>query len=215
MPPFEELDVAGRVVGRGELAGLAEFLTRGGVLAHPTSTVYGLGGILGTGVEESVARLKGRPARDFPLIRVAADVETLRRALPGVRWDDRAERIAAAFWPGPVTLILPDDTPRGVAVRVEGQPTLRRLLRELGEPISSTSLNAAGAHPAATAREARRALAGMPEVDAPILFLSAGDLPGAPPSSLVSLLGREVRIQREGIVPAERILACLDGESSE
>lgn len=203
--------MAGREPEPRELQGLADFLRAGGVLAHPTSTVYGLGGILLPEVERAIAGLKGRSVSAAPFILIVADVATVIRALPAVHWDERADRIADAFWPGPVTVVLPDGSPHGVAVRVEGHPVVRRLLRELGLPMSSTSLNRVGGAPAVTAAEARRVLAHMPAVEAPVRLLSAGDLQGAPPSSVVSLREPEPRVLREGAVPAERLLACLGG----
>src|SRR6516165_8633817 len=91
-------------VGGPAVEAAARVLARGGLVAFPTETVYGLGADAGNG--EAVARLyeaKGRPAFN-PLICHVAD----RAAAAGLgRFDEAAARLAAAFWPGPLTLVVP------------------------------------------------------------------------------------------------------------
>src|ERR1700682_5648909 len=86
------------------IAVAARVLSDGGLVAFPTETVYGLGADATNG--EAVARLyaaKGRP-RFNPLISDVADMDSARRI---ARFDDNADTLAAAFWPGPLTLVLP------------------------------------------------------------------------------------------------------------
>ena len=86
------------------IAAAAACLRAGGLVAFPTETVYGLGADARNG--EAIARLyaaKGRPAFN-PLIAHVADLAAARRL---GRFDEAAERLAAAFWPGPLTLVLP------------------------------------------------------------------------------------------------------------
>src|SRR5215831_19327959 len=86
------------------IARAARTLARGGLVAFPTETVYGLGADATNG--EAVARLydaKGRPSFN-PLIAHVADIAAARAL---ARFDRAAERLAAAFWPGPLTLVLP------------------------------------------------------------------------------------------------------------
>jgi Putative translation factor (SUA5) len=90
----------------------AACLAAGGLVAFPTETVYGLGADAGNG--EAIARLyaaKGRPAFN-PLIAHVADVAAARRL---AHFDAEAEALAAAFWPGPLTLVLPKRPDCGVA----------------------------------------------------------------------------------------------------
>lgn len=197
--------------GEARIRSAAVALSRGAVLAHPTSTVYGLGG--GTDVADAaVRRLKGAPV-DRPLLRLAADVATLRATHPGLRWTEAADRLASAFWPGPLTLVLDDGGERGLGVRVEGHPDTRAVLAAWGRTMSSTSLNRTGGTPAATAVEAREALDRLPATGAvPVRWLDAGDLPGGPPSTLLSLRHEPPRLLRAGAVAVGRIEAVLGRE---
>lgn len=191
-----------------------EVLQAGGVLAHPTDTVYGLGGAALPEVDLQVATLKGRALDAAPLIRIAADTETLQDAFPELLWPVEARRLALGFWPGALTLVLEDGSGRGTAVRVEGHPLIQAVLRAWAAPIGSTSLNLAGEPPAVTARQSRECLERMPDVEASVVFLDAGALPGPPPSTLVSFLGSVPTVLREGAVPAAAIRDCLKGSRS-
>ncbi len=130
----------------------AELLRDGELVAFPTETVYGLGGDARS--DRAVARIyeaKGRP-RFNPLIVHLPDVAAARAL---ARFDDRAERLAAAFWPGPLTLVLPlrpgavlspyvtAELPT-VALRVPAHPVARALLRTYGGPLAAPSANPSG-----------------------------------------------------------------------
>ena len=99
-------------------------------------------------------------------------------------------------------------------MRVEGHPVIRAVLRAWGAPIGSTSLNRAGEPAALTPSQSRECLDRMPDVEAPLVFLDAGTLPGPPPSTLVSFLGSVPAVLREGAVPAAAIRDCLQGGGS-
>jgi L-threonylcarbamoyladenylate synthase len=147
-------ELATRLVIAGD-AGVAEaarVLAAGGLVAFPTETVYGLGADAGNG--EAIARLyaaKGRPAFN-PLIAHVASVTAARKL---ARLNAAAERLAAAFWPGPLTLVLPKaaDCPvaalataglDSVAVRVPRHPVAQVLLRAFGGPVVAPSANRSG-----------------------------------------------------------------------
>jgi L-threonylcarbamoyladenylate synthase len=169
------------------------------------------GGPVDTSHDAALAKLNRLKVkdRDSPLLLLAADaaqVEQVSSAPPPA-----FSLLSQAFWPGPLTLVLDDGTGTGVAVRVEGHPVLGSVLRAWGAPISSTSLNRAGESPAVTSMEAKRNLDRMPDAGIPILLVDAGDLPGPPPSTLVSLAGAEPAVLREGALPAESILDCQRG----
>lgn len=189
----------------------ATLLAEGAVLAHPTETVYGLGG--GTSAADAcIRRMKGRAA-ERPFLRLVADVATLRERHPELVWCESAARLAEAFWPGPLTLVLDDGGGRGLGVRVEAHPATRGVLAEWGGTMSSTSLNRSGERPAATAAAARRALDALTtDVAEPVWWLDAGDLPGGPPSTLVSLRHDPPRLLRAGAVPTERVEELLGRE---
>src|ERR1041384_7122778 len=132
------VQIATRVLPAADeaITAAAHVLGAGGLVAFPTETVYGLGADATNG--EAVARLyaaKGRP-RFNPLIAHAADA---RAALALARFSEDAKRLAAAFWPGPLTLVLPkaDHCPvselataglDSIAVRVPDHPVARGLL---------------------------------------------------------------------------------------
>ena len=213
--PFERLEAPGPGGGPSAeaLERAAAALRDGAVLAHPTSTVYGLGA-LGPDGDRAIARLKGRdPER--PLLRLAASVEALRAARPELEWDERAAGLARRFWPGGLTLVLPDGSGTGLGVRVEAHPVTRALLGRLGTAtLSSTSLNRTGTEPARTSREVEAFLASAPDAGRPVVFLDAGDLPASRPSTVVSLVERPARLLRAGAVPPEAVAEVLGGELS-
>jgi tRNA threonylcarbamoyl adenosine modification protein (Sua5/YciO/YrdC/YwlC family) len=134
------------------LEAAARTLAAGGLVAFPTETVYGLGADARNG--EAIARLyaaKGRPAFN-PLIAHVASASAARKL---ARFDAAAERLAAAFWPGPLTLVLPKaaDCPvatlataglDSVAVRVPAHPIAQALLRAFGGPVVAPSANRSG-----------------------------------------------------------------------
>ena len=138
-----------------EDAGIAEaarLLAAGELVAFPTETVYGLGGDARSGT--AVARIyaaKGRPSFN-PLIVHLPDLATVERiAVVG----PKARMLAQAFWPGPLTLVLPLRTEAGlsslvtagldtVAVRVPAHPLAQRLLRAFGGPLAAPSANPSG-----------------------------------------------------------------------
>ena len=140
-----------------DIEAAARCLAAGGLVAFPTETVYGLGADARQG--EAVARLyaaKGRPAFN-PLIAHVADAAGAHRL--GV-FDAAAERLAAAFWPGPLTLVLPKQPGcpvadlalaglDSVAVRVPAHPVAQALLKAFGGPVVAPSANRSG-HVSAT-----------------------------------------------------------------
>ncbi len=138
--------------GNDATAEAARCLAAGGLVAFPTETVYGLGADATDG--KAVARLyaaKGRPSFN-PLIAHVADLAAARRLAV---FDATAERLAAVFWPGPLTLVLnkrpgcpiADLATAGldsIAVRVPDHPVALALLRALGRPVVAPSANRSG-----------------------------------------------------------------------
>ena len=182
-------------------------LERGGLLAYPTETVYGLGS--GPSVEAlaALAALKGRP-RAHPLIVHLARPELLARWADAPSADARA--LAAAFWPGPLTLVLRGGEGRlpdqlrgregGIAVRHTSHPGVARLVAALGRPLTSTSANRPGDPPAPGAD--RIADAFRDDIArGDLLVLDGGVLGNVPPSTLVDCTGPMPRLIREGAIP--------------
>ena len=129
----------------------SDILKRGGLVAFPTETVYGLGGDgLKSSSSEKIYAAKGRPS-DNPLIIHIADVKDVNRLASNV--PPAAETLMEAFWPGPLTIIfkkkpeVPDTTTGGldtVAVRMPSHPDAARLIRESGVMIAAPSANTSG-----------------------------------------------------------------------
>lgn len=131
----------------------AELLRGGGLVAFPTETVYGLGGDATN--ERAVAAIfeaKGRPEFN-PLISHVLDAGEAKRL---VQWNETADKLAARFWPGPLTFVLPriKDSPIALlatagldtaAVRAPSHPVAQALIRAAGRPIAAPSANRSGA----------------------------------------------------------------------
>ncbi|WP_420447942.1 L-threonylcarbamoyladenylate synthase [Candidatus Palauibacter sp.] len=201
-----------RAGGDDALARAVALLDAGRVVAHPTSTVYGLGGRPRPDVDARIAAIKRR--QPGPLIRLAASREALVEALPAARWTEAARRLADAFWPGPLTLVVEDGSDTGVAVRVDPHPVVRRLLELAGGMMTSTSLNLTGRPPARTSAEARAALSAIGSDGGTMGWLDAGDLAGSVPSTLVRMAGGAADVLREGALPATEIVRVLSSRTS-
>jgi L-threonylcarbamoyladenylate synthase len=138
--------------GEAAVAAAARCLGGGGLVAFPTETVYGLGADAGQAA--AIARLceaKGRPSFN-PLIAHVADIDAARQI---ARFDATATRLAEAFWPGPLTLVLPktDRCPVAelatagldtVAIRVPAHPVAQSILRTFGGAVVAPSANLSG-----------------------------------------------------------------------
>ena len=206
-----------RVDDIGAVDAAAAHLSLGGLLAHPTGSVYGIGGAPGATVEREIARLKGLPPGPG-LVHLVAETDDVRRGWPDAAWPASARRLAARFWPGPLTLVLDDDSGHGIAVRVEPHEFTRSVVRRSGRPLISTSLNRTGEPPAADPAAAREALEGLPESDLAVLFVDAGHLPGPPPSTLVRVPGEggeAFDVLRAGAIERERLAEALVADVGE
>ncbi len=183
----------------------------GGLVAFPTETVYGLGADAAN--DRAVAAIfeaKERP-RFNPLI---VHVDSAERARDFVDWSDAAEIVASAFWPGPLTLVLPlrqgarvsplvtADLPT-LAVRVPAHPVARALLAEFGGPVAAPSANPSGR---ISPTEAAHVLAGLDGRIAAVV--DGGACPVGVESTILGLAGDPVLL-RPGGVPVEVLEAAL------
>ncbi|MDO1558404.1 L-threonylcarbamoyladenylate synthase [Brevundimonas sp. 2R-24] len=190
-----------------DVARAAEALRAGRLVILPTETVYGLAADAGNA--EAVAMIyeaKGRPSFN-PLIAHVFDVVEARRV---AAFDERAERLAEAFWPGPLTLVLPVRTDGGVcdlaragldtvAVRVPAHPVARQVLEAFGGPIVAPSANRSG-RPSPTTFADALAETGLAAAAA----LDGGPCEVGLESTVVSLLDRP-RLLRPGAVTRDQI----------
>ena len=206
---------------KAQIAKAAAALKAGGLVILPTETVYGLAADAGNArAVAAVYEAKGRPAFN-PLIAHVANVAMARRI---ARFDSRAEALAARFWPGPLTLVLPIadeaavcDLARAgldsVAVRAPAHPLSQALLKAFGGPVVAPSANRSGRPSPTTFADAAEETGE---------FTTAG-LDGGPcaiglESTVVSLLD-EPRLLRPGSVTRAQIevvigkLAEADGDA--
>ncbi|HVR69252.1 MAG TPA: L-threonylcarbamoyladenylate synthase [Vicinamibacteria bacterium] len=192
------------------VARAAGLLRKGELVIYPTDTLYALGALAHHGGGAARVRLaKGRDDQK-PLPLVAADLEQAR-ALSS-EWTDAAERLAARFWPGPLTIVvkakpgIPTEVTAGtgtIAVRVPGCALPRRLCAAAGGALVSTSANRAGA---AGPRTCAEAVAGVGTWAA--LALDGG--PGRSASStIVDLTGAVPRLARAGPIGWPDVLEAL------
>ncbi|MFP3920501.1 MAG: L-threonylcarbamoyladenylate synthase [Dichotomicrobium sp.] len=193
----------------------SRYLRDGGLVAFPTETVYGLGANAGDG--RAVAGLyeaKDRPQFN-PLIVHVADMDAAEQL--GV-FDDRARRLAAQFWPGPFTLVLPlrEDAPISrlvtagldtIALRVPSHEVAQSLISFAGVPVAAPSANRSGRLSPTTAEHVA---ADFTDING--VILNGGRCPGGLESTVVGLAGDTAVLLRPGGVPREEIEATL-GES--
>jgi L-threonylcarbamoyladenylate synthase len=198
----------------GALQQAAQVLAGGGLVAFPTDTLYGLGAC--ATLPASIERLftaKDRP-RDRSIPILIGSLDQLERVAVDV--PEAVRRLALAFWPGPLTLVVPrrEDLPDilgptpTVGVRVPNHPVALGLL-QLAGPLAVTSANLSGAEGCTTADQVEQALSGRVE-----LILDGGRCPGGVASTVAAFDGGNVRILREGPISREAVLAVLaDGVS--
>jgi L-threonylcarbamoyladenylate synthase len=197
--------------GPSAIADAARCLRDGGLVAFPTETVYGLGADATNGA--AVARLyaaKGRPSFN-PLI---AHVAELAAARTLATFDAAAERLAQAFWPGPLTLVLPRRAGNpvaelatagldSIALRVPAHPVAQSLIGALGRPLVAPSANRSGHVSPTTAPHVLADLGGR--ID---LIVDGGATPVGVESTIVACLDRAVLL-RPGGLPREQIERVL------
>ncbi|HEY0014913.1 MAG TPA: L-threonylcarbamoyladenylate synthase [Longimicrobium sp.] len=183
----------------------ARVLRGGGLVAFPTETVYGLGAhALDPAAVGRIYQAKGRPGYN-PLIVHVEDADAAR-ALASA-WPDEAERLAAAFWPGPLTLVLPkhDSIPDSVtaglpsvALRVPAHPVAHALLREAGIPVAAPSANRSTEVSPTTARHVARSLGERVDV-----IVDGGPCPVGIESTVLSLAGPRPTLLRPGSISVD------------
>lgn len=183
-------------------------LRDGQAVVVPTDTVYGVAALPTVpGAVDRLYALKGRPA-DMPIAVLVADLEQVWALADR---SDRAVRLADAFWPGPLTLVLTRrpglDLPLGgsaatIGVRWPDHVLIARLARAVG-PLATTSANRTGEPTPATAAEAAASLVGDVAV-----VLDGGPCAGTA-STVVDVTGPDLRVLREGELTEARLRAAL------
>ncbi len=180
----------------------ADVIRAGGLVAFPTETVYGLGA---NGLDaDAVARIfeaKGRPATNPVILHVWAASEVLNVA---ANWPETAGKLAARFWPGPLTLVVPkaDRVPAivtaggpTVAVRCPNHPVALALIRAAGVPVAAPSANRSTELSPTRAEHVLKSLNGR--ID---LLLDGGPCSGGIESTVVDATGEFPRVLRPGLI---------------
>ncbi len=189
----------------------AEIIKRGGLVGMPTETVYGLAAnaLNGKAVAD-IFKAKGRP-QDNPLIVHISRIDELYPLVSEV--PETALRLAKAFWPGPLTIILPksdiipDEVTAGlntVAVRMPSHPVARRLIELCGVPLAAPSANSSGLPSPTTAEHVIRDMDG--KIDA---ILNGGACDVGVESTVISLAGKKPRVLRPGGISPEELSSVI------
>jgi len=186
-------------------------IKKGGVVAYPTETFYGLG--VKYDDISALKKLYGIKYRSWnkalPLI--IGEVQELD--LIASEMTVSAEKLAKKFWPGPLTLLLParpdisefiTANTGKIAVRIPGASFALDLARSLGFPITATSANISGMPPADTAEDVIKYFG-----DALDLIVDCGKTPGGKPSTIVDASGQKIRFLRAGAVSIEDVFNAL------
>ncbi len=194
-----------------EIEKAVEILRSGGLVAFATETVYGLGAdATNARAIGKIFSVKGRPPTN-PLIVHVADISVAKRYV--TTWPESAERLAAAFWPGPLTMVLPKSQTivpavtaglPTVAIRCPDHPIALALLKKFAGPIAAPSANRSNRISPTTADHVRRELGN--DVD---LILDGGDCRVGIESTVVDLTSSRPAILRPGAIGRERLEQLL------
>ena len=204
---------ASRIATRSDIERAADIIQAGGLVALPTETVYGLAADATS--DSAVARIfeaKTRPQFN-PLIVHVADAKMARRF---VDWPALAEKLAAAFWPGPLTLVLPRRTKCAISLlasagletlglRAPDHKIAQSLIHAADRPLAAPSANASGTISPTTADHVRASLGD--KVD---MILDGGPCTVGLESTIVKIDGNDVFMLRAGGTPSEDIEAVIE-----
>ena len=193
----------------------AEFIRRGELVAIPTDTFYGIAADpFNLAAVDQIYRVKGRPeTRALPiLVNTTTQAISLSRDVPYT-----FHKLAAKFWPGPLTLLVEASTgvplkvtahTGNVALRWPNSPIVNALIELTGGPITGTSGNISGQPACSTAIALLEQMG-----DRLPLIIDAGETPGNLASTIVKLDGDDWEIMREGVISEEQLRNCMEEET--
>lgn len=195
----------------GVIAAAAQLLRDGGLVAFPTETVYGLGAnATKADAVQKIYDAKGRPAYN-PIIVHVASIDAAKGLV--TQWNDAADRLAKAFWPGPLTLVLPkkpvipDIVTAGsptVGVRVPSHPVAQALLRACECPVAAPSANRSTMLSPTTGAHVEHSLA-----DAVDMILDCGPTPVGIESTVVDVSSETPAVLRPGMITRSELEAVV------
>lgn len=200
---------------RAAIPKVVRHLRGGGLLGYPTETVYGLGSLPTPEGLAALTRLKGR-APDKPFLLLISSREMAEAS--GLSFNPSASALATAFWPGPLTLVLPGGEGRlpdalrgaegGIAVRHTSHAGIARLVLALEAPLTSTSANRPGLQPAPGVERLVEFFRGAVD-GGHLLVLDGGVLGNVPPSTVVDCSGPVPKIIRAGAIPVAELRSAV------
>ena len=200
-------------MSHAELSAAVRALHAGDVVVYPTETVYGLGADARSArAIEALLTLKGRGATKGISVLVA-DLDSAR-ALLATEPPAEARALAAAFWPGALTIVLPAAAGvvpalcgpgGGVGLRCSSDPVARELLATFGDPITSTSANPSGAAPAVSVDQAKSYFGGRVAV-----YVDGGTRDGTSISTVVEFSQGRAYLKRAGIIDIDALRAVTE-----
>lgn len=197
--------------GEEKLKAAGNILKQGGLVAFPTETVYGLGGdALNKESSHKIYAAKGRPSDNPLIVHICTfeDIYSIAREVP-----KEAELIAKAFWPGPLTMILPKadkvplETTGGldtVAVRMPSHPVARKLIAYAGGYVAAPSANTSGKPSPTVAKYVIEDMAG--KIDA---IIDGGEVGIGLESTIIDLTVTPPQVLRPGYITWEKLAAVL------
>ena len=195
----------------------SEFIRRGELVAIPTDTFYGIAADpFNLAAVDQIYRVKGRPeTRALPiLVNSVVQAVSLARDVPYT-----FHKLAAKFWPGPLTLLVEASTAiplkvtantGNVALRWPKSPIVEALINLVQGPITGTSGNISGQPACATAVDLLEQLG-----DRLLLIIDAGETPGNLASTIVKLEGDDWTVMREGVITEQSIREAIDDDTEE
>lgn len=189
----------------------AERISSGGVVAIPTDTVYGIAASLAhPSALDRIYEIKGRPDR-MPLPVLVSSVDALSHL---VVLDDAVVPLLDAFWPGPLTVVLPAGARvpervlgpgKTIGVRLPNHPIAIEVIDKAGGAVACTSANRTGDDPARTATEVAESIGDQLD-----LILDSGRAPGGVSSTVVAIDGDTLRFIREGAISMLEVIRIWD-----
>lgn len=184
------------------IARTARILKKGGLVAFPTETVYGLGAnSLDRRAMAALRRVKKRPAGK-PFTVHIADGRVIKKM--GCRLEKGAAALTKKFWPGPLTIVIKSRAGKRIGFRMPANTIALRLIKASGVPVACPSANISGDAPPVSAEEVLKNLRGKIDV-----ILDGGRTEVGVESTVLDLSGPEPVVLREGAISKEKILtAC-------
>lgn len=189
-----------------------EILRKGGIIAYPTETFYGLG--VDVTNEAAIKRLFDVKRRDYgnPVAVIVSDRDMLDSIVEAV--SEKAKVLMDVFWPGPLTILyrtnekiskqLTTNTGK-IGIRVSSHPVASALVKELGRPLTTTSANLSGFPPSLNARHLKNYFGG--KIDG---IIDSGQLAPSGGSTVVDVTEDKLAIIREGVIKADVIFKYFE-----